>query len=235
MRARVEFSGCGHYGVCTIIARDDLPKFSEMLLKTPLAKDWYNPELDIWPPVGFDNALSILNKNIEDPEVKLAWNPRKMTESMRSHYLLMKIAKYGLPKSDIDLPGANLEVSTVETHNGWGVHANLSAAAWDEIEKPEFQEIVPQISRDIRNWWEDQTGHEERAQYLTVRKGKDGVVLMVYQPCGNGLWIDGCRHVPIGVGEHQFHDHNTDTAFQALGHVVSLCTVLKYCRAAINK
>lgn len=240
MLVRTELAGYGHYVVCTIIPRVILEKVVELLLVSSLAKDWENKEFDHSAPTGctgFGNSLYIETKDESDPEVKLIWYPHRLAKALDSAWLLQKIAyvlKYDNPSWKSLNPGLmSLEVSAGESSGpGWFARANFSEAVWDVIESPSFPGLIPAINRDIQNWWEDQRGCRVRGQYLTFFQGRDGPTIHVYQPDGNGLWIEGSRQTNT---DYQLCDHNTDCFRHAFIHVLSLCIVLDHCRRAVNK
>ncbi|MEX0910327.1 MAG: hypothetical protein WDZ73_01060 [Candidatus Paceibacterota bacterium] len=205
----------------------DLPAMVEFLQKR---KDWENPEFEPYKPIGFDGSLTTLDlEDGQSEEICWGWNPRRIENSMESHTLLSQMHK--MLNRKVKNPGGMwLEgVACAMSSRGWAVGANFSPAVWNIIESQAFQEWLPTINENIQKWWEDQTWSRQRAQYTTVFDGRDGPTLQVYQPAGNGLWICGCRNDSYSQ-QYQITDHNTDTPLLALGHVVSLCTILKFCR-----
>lgn len=245
MKPRVELSGLGYYGVCTVISRKDLEHAVELLKKRQerlleqgkdKEEDWGNLDLNLWHPFGLDRSMRFLTKEPDAPEVKLGWNPNSLPQAMETHYFLATKASVGTSfEEKRDLTGDFLDISaSPSSGQGWFVRANFGDVIWDVIENPAFPEMLPQINSDIQKWWQDMYGSEMSAQYATRPLGRNGPVLSIYQPIGSGLWIAGDRQIE-GLSGYQLHDHNTDTGYQAFAHVLSLCIILKHCRDFIAK
>jgi len=228
MLIRTELSGVGHYGVCTVVFRDDLEKLLALLSSSPVSEGWENFELDPWKPMGFNGSFQILTKDQAEPEIKLAWYPGRLSDALVSHGLLMRGMASFTEKGKS--PRA-LEVFSAKTSSDWHLQADFGDDIWDVIESSDFAKILPKINAEIRSWWEDQSGVPELGQYTIVFGGRNGPTLQVYQPRGSGLWICGSRH---GGSSHQLTDHNTDSSRDCFAHVLSLCMILKHCRAVIE-
>lgn len=239
MKPRVELSGLGHYGVCTIISNPDfkkaielLKKYQEKLQKLGKEEDW---QLDInsYSRFGLDRCMNFLENDLEAPEIKIGWNPKKIYQAIETHCHLARKASFGSSFEETrNLSGDFLEVMASHCENGWFVAANFGTDIWDVIENPAFRKLLPQINSNIQKWWQDMYGSKMDGQYSTVFNGRCGLVLQVYQPLGNGLWIAGDRQFD-GCSDYQFTSHNTDTSQQAFSHILSLCIILKYCREFI--
>lgn len=232
---RVEFSGYGHYGICTILDRQDLISIIDEIRGLEQYQDsWANLDYPDYlnRPTGFDSALWPIPADHHSLEanVRLGWRPGKLGAAIRSHQLIWHMASSrGMQASQPELGESNLYLIAGPTANGWFVQASFGNPIWDVIERSDFIGLLPQINADIRSWCEDQSGTREDGQYTTVFTGRDGPTLQVYQPDGDGLWIVGSRQHSNSSG-YQLTDHNTDCATHATAHIVSLCTILKYCR-----
>lgn len=226
--ARTEFSGLGHYGVCTIIGSESTEELSKILSRILPEGAWRNPEFEEYHSLGYDDSLrQIESKNAG--EMVLSWDPRK-TSSIKSAGKITSIIHMLLLRPNEVLArdtGMNMEIHAGQSDDHWFVFANFSPKVWDVIESERFNEILPAINSDIERWWDDQTGRKHTSKYVTVFDGRDGPTLQVYQPDGSGLWVSGSRKINDG---YQIHDHNTDTGFQAMSHVIALCTILKHVR-----
>lgn len=234
---KVEFSGHGHYGICTIVNKKELPAIADVLTKQKTKETWHNPgfesEYCTNYSIGFNQSLRSFDlPNDDSEEIRFGWNPRSIETSMETHGHLTRTQELisGFKKENPD--GMWLESFVGVANSGWLVGANFSSEVWDVIESSVFREQLPAINEDIQKWWEDQSWTRQRSQYTTVFNGRDGPTVQVYQPAGNGLWIAGSRN---SSDPYQITDHNTDTGFLALGHIVSLCTILKHCKQIAGK
>jgi len=227
MIVRTELSGVGHYGVCTIVQRDELGKLFELLSSSPINDDWQNFELDPWKPTGFNGSFRILTKDQAEPEVKLAWRPGYTSDALVSHGLLMR-GKASFEEV-VENP-RSLEVYPAKTPSDWHLQADFGGDIWKVIESPGFPKILPKINAEIRSWWEDQSGSPESGQYAAVFDGQYGKTLQVDQR-GGGVWIAGSRKSRYA---HHLADHNTDSSRDCFAHVISLCVILKHCRTVIE-
>lgn len=232
---RVEFSGYGHYGICTILDRQDLISIIDEIRGLEQYQDaWANLDYPDYlnRPMGFDSALWPIHADslCLGPDVRLAWRPGKIGAAIRSYQLLYQIARSrGMQASQADMGERNLYLIAGPATDNWFVQASFGHQIWDVIERPDFSDLLPVINADIRCWCEDQSGTLELGRYTTVFAGRDGLTLQVHQPDGNGLWIVGSRRHSNSSG-YQLTDHNTDCASHAMAHIVSLCTILKHCR-----
>jgi hypothetical protein len=234
---RTEFSGLGHYGVCTILPHQDFDRLVRLvgrMLAEIRRGEWENA--DVGPSsigtTGIERCFRLL-PTPNDTEICLGWVPNKLEWALHSLGLLMEAASYEA-RDKKQFPAHNpeltLEVCPTRSTNGWLVRANLSDQVWEVIEGPVFPALLPRINSFIQKWQEDQTGQQSFSEYTTLFGGRDGPTLQIYQPVSNGLWIVGCRTRDQVCSGWQFTDHNTDTARQAFAHIISLCAVLHYCR-----
>ncbi len=226
----VELSGVGPHGVCTVVSEEALADLIENIGKRiprTMPGNWTNPELERSNPMGISESLSILDPT-ETGSLKLCWDPLKLAEAMISHNLLMWSQAVLEEQKNRPLFQLGLELE-VGRSTGWYVHANFGSEVWERIKTSDFVASLPRINREIRTWWEDQTGRTQWGQYTTLFEGVDGLTLQVLQPSGGGgLWIAGAQEK--SSSGYELHDHNTDTFSQAFAHIYSLCTILKYCR-----
>lgn len=237
MIIRTELSGLGHYGVCSIIPRSAVPGLISTIQnfhEDVRQGTWENPDFDTnpWRPTGLDGSFHVLQNESEN-EIRLCWRPNKLRGCLHSLQLLhLTNPEVSSAADKPTLQDQILEIAVDSLDPEWGISANFGDPIWGVIEQETFeQSILPAINVEIRSWWEDLANSPQQGEYGTVFNGKDGLTLQIYQPCGDGLWISGSRG--DRCSKYQLNDHNTDTALQAFAHVLSLCFVLKHCRAVL--
>ena len=161
MIVRTELSGCGHYGVCTIVPRDVLEKLMESFVHLSSSANtdwdnWSNLDLDPWKPFGINGSWRFLTKDDQESEVRLAWDPGHLGDALISQNMLMRFASIVSDGKETKA-GANLEICTGRMSEGWFAQANLGDDIWKVIESSDFPNLLPKINADIRHWWEDQS------------------------------------------------------------------------------
>ena len=149
---KVEFSGFGHYGICTIIPRNELQVIVDDQRNKQNKLDklgWYNPTFELHQPIGFDRALHDLGLGIDDSdEVRFGWTPSRIGDSIESHSYLTRVYERLYPdlkKERLNRPGLWLEVFSNAAPTGWLVRASFSIDVWNIIESPAFQDRLPEL------------------------------------------------------------------------------------------
>lgn len=236
-KIRVELSGLGHYGICTIMPRALFQQCAAMIDRSAFSKDWYYSSDHHNLRSGINGSLRLLNPYQATEEVRLGWLPNRLADASRSHGQLMMVARAISADEEIDFDngktGRDLVVDCGIGASGWYNKANFGDEVWDVIEGPLFPDLLAgDISTAVGLWYEDHRGIEKRRPTGTLFEGRDGLTLQLDQDASHGTWIVGQRKTHF-LADHQFHDHNTDCLEDVLGHIFSLCTVLKYCRAVL--
>lgn len=232
-----QFSGYGYANICTYLPEAvfgaTYAKITE--LEPDNGSTWATSEFDLRAGyLGYDRSLRRLEGKESAGNVCLGWRPGAVASAIKSIAKLTKISScfFDNPYEvtlETDLPCLGISV-----RNECDINADLEDGIWDEIERESFSsELLPAINADYRVWLEDNDNYPcLGCRPITVSGNEGNIQFQVYQPLGNGLWISGSRTTPSRF-DHQLSDHNTDTYYEAMYHVVGLCFVLKHCRQAI--